>query len=95
MNIEVSLLELRLSLGICPGVGLLNRIVVLYLVFLYHFTFLATVEKMSLFFTLSPAFISCRLTVNGHSDLCEVISCYIVGLICISLIISDVEHVFI
>ena len=91
----MSLLELRFSLGICPGVGLLNHIVVLHLVFLYQFTFLATVSKTSLFSTLSPAFIICRLSVNGHSDLCEVIPCYIVGLICISLIISDVEHIFI
>ena len=44
------------------------------------------------FSTPSPAFIVCRLFHDGHSDLCEVIShC---GLICISLIMSDIEHLF-
>ena len=46
----------------------------------------------SLFSTPSPAFIVCRLFDDGHSDWCEVIShC---SLICISLIMSDVEHLF-
>ena len=49
-------------------------------------------QELSLFSTSSPAFIVCRLFHDGHSDLCEVIShC---GLICISLIMSDVEHLF-
>ena len=40
--------------------------------------------------TSSPAFVICRLFNDGHSNLCEVIPhC---SLICISLIISDVEH---
>ena len=31
-------------------------------------------EEGFLFFTPPPAFIVCRLSDNGHSDLCEVIS---------------------
>ena len=40
----------------------------------------------------SPEFI-CRLFNVGHSDLCEM-QCIIAVLICISLIIGDVEHLF-
>ena len=40
----------------------------------------------------SPPFVVCRLFHEGHSDRCEVIShC---SLICISLIMSNVEHLF-
>ena len=46
-----------------------------------------------LFSTPSPAFTVCRFFDDGHSVLCEVISHCIV-LICISLMISDVEHPF-
>ena len=49
-------------------------------------------QEFSLFSTPSPAFIVCRLLDDGHSDWCEVIShC---GFDFISLIISDVEHLF-
>ena len=49
-------------------------------------------QEDSLFSTPSPALIVCRLFDDGHSDWCEVIShC---SLICISLIMSDVEHLF-
>ena len=59
---------------------------------LYQFTFPPTVQERSLFSTPSPAFIVCRLFDNGHSDQCEVTShC---DLICIFLIMSDVEHLF-
>ena len=42
--------------------------------------------------TPSPAFIACRFLDHRHSDWCEVY--LIVVLICISLIMSDVEHLF-
>ena len=59
---------------------------------LYQFTFPQTVQQGSLFSTPSPAFIVCRLFDDDHSDRCEVIPhC---GFDCISLIMSDVEHLF-
>ena len=58
----------------------------------YQYIFPPTVQEHSFFSTPSPAFIVCRLFHDGHSDLCEVIS--IVVLICISLIMSSVEHLF-
>ena len=49
-------------------------------------------EEGSLFSTHFPAFTVCRHFDDGQSDWCEVIShC---SLICISLIMSDVEHLF-
>ena len=45
-----------------------------------------------LFSTPSPAFVFCRFFDDGHSDLCEVVPTVV--LICISLTISDVEHLF-
>ena len=49
-------------------------------------------QEGSLFSTPFPAFIVCRLFDDGHSDLCEVIpQC---NFDCISLIISNVEHLF-
>ena len=57
-----------------------------------QFTFLPTVQKGSLFSTPSPAFIVSRFFDDGHSDQCEMIPhC---SLICISLMINDVEHSF-
>ena len=37
-----------------------------------------------------PAFIICRIVDDGHSDWCEVIPHVV--LICMSIIMSDVEH---
>ena len=67
--------------GICPIVGLLSHMVVLFLVFysyhlpscLCHFTLTSTVQEGSLFSTSSPAFIV-RLFDDSSSDMCEVIS---------------------
>ena len=49
-------------------------------------------QECSLSSTPSPAFIVCRHFHDGHSDQCEVIS--IILLICVSLIMSDIEHLF-
>ena len=49
-------------------------------------------QECSLFSTPSPAFVVCRLFDDCHSDWCEVISHFV--LICISLIMSDTEHLF-
>ena len=49
-------------------------------------------QECSLFSTPYPAFIVCRLFDDGRSDLCEVIPhC---SFDCISLIMSDDEHLF-
>ena len=71
--------------GICLWVGLLGHMVFLFIVFLrnlhiifhsgcYQFIFPPTVQECSLFSTLSPAFIVSRLSDDGHSDQCEIIS---------------------
>ena len=50
-------------------------------------------QEDSLFSTSSPAFIVCRCFDDDHSDWCEVMV-IIVVLICIALIVSSVEHLF-
>ena len=59
-------------------------------IFIYLFIFFF--QERSLFSTPSPAFTVCRLFDDGHSDRCEVVSHS--GLICISLIMRDVEQLF-
>ena len=51
-----------------------------------------TVYKLFFFFTSLPTFVICVLFDDSHSDRCEVISTVV--LICISLMISSVEHSF-
>ena len=80
---------------ICPGVGLLDHMVTLLLLVkgtFILFPIMATPNYIPFFPTFSPAFIICRLFDHGHSDWYEVI--LIVVLICISLIISNVQHLF-
>ena len=69
--------------GVCPAVGLLGHIEVVFPVFkgipqsspewLYQFAFPPTMQEGSLFSTSSLAFIVCRFFTDGHSDGCEVI----------------------
>ena len=57
---------------------------------LYQFIFPPTLQEGSLFSTPSPAFVVCTFFDDAHSNWCEVIP----HLICISLIISNVEQLF-
>ena len=50
-------------------------------------------QERFLFSTPSPAFIVCRPFDDGHSEWCEMISHVV--LICISLIMRDIEHLFV
>ena len=90
--------------GICLGVGLLGHMVVLFLV-LEGITILSSIVAVSIYIptksarafpflhALSSIYV-CRLFDDGHSDWCEVISHTIVVLICIFLIMSNVDHLF-
>ena len=83
--------------AICSGVGLLNHMVLLYLVF-WGTSMLSSIVVVQIyiptnsvggffFFTSSPALVICWLVNDDHSNL-------MVVMICISLIISDVKHFF-
>ena len=76
------LFHLCFSQGICPVVGLLDHMVVSFLVFLWSLNtvlhsgciiYIPT-NSANLFSRSSPAFIVCRLFDDGHFDWCEVIS---------------------
>ena len=82
MNIGVHVsFQIMVFPDICPGVGLLDHMASLFLVFLrnsycfpqwlHQFTFPPTVWEDPVFSTLSPAFVICRLFNDGHSDQCE------------------------
>ena len=92
---------LLFPLNMYPGVRVLDHVVGLFLelktlppVFRRTWNGLLPTSGVqgSLFSTFSPIFIICRLFVDGHSDWCEVITdC---GFDCISLIIRNVQHLF-
>ena len=80
----MTILELLISQGICPIVGLLDRMVVLFLVF-KGTSMLFSIVAVSIyihtnsargipFSTPPPAFIVSRFFDDGHCDRCEKIS---------------------
>ena len=93
----IYLFKLWFSLSRCLGVGLQDHKAALFCVFKgtsILFSKLAVpVLEGPLFSTPSVAFIICRLFDDGHFDQYEVIYLVVV-LNCISLIISDTEHLF-
>ena len=103
VNIRVHIIfEWKFCPDICPGVGLLDYMVVLYLVFwgapimsyiVVVPVYIPTHSMGGFYFsTPSPAFAICRMVNDGHSDHWE---WYLTAvLICIYWIISDAEHFF-
>ena len=95
--------ELYFCPDICPGGGLLDAMATLFLVFWgtsILFSLVAApidiptnwVGGFSFLHTLSSICYTCIFLNDGHSDWCAVVPhC---SLICISLIISNVEHLF-
>ena len=102
----VYLFELWLSLDICPGVGLQDHMVVLFLVFKgtpILFSIVATpiyIPTNRVWAFLSSHHFQHLLLIfadffdDSHFDRCEVIWYPNVVLLCISLMISNIEHLF-
>ena len=80
----MTLFDLWFSQGICPVVGLLGHVLVLYLVFWGTAILFSIVAgpvyiptnsaQVLLFFTFSPTLVICCLFDNSHSNRCEMIS---------------------
>ena len=76
----MNLFQLWFYLDICPGVGLLDHMVVLYLL-LWRTSILFSIVVVPVyifhqhctFSTLSPIFVICRLINDSHSGSCEVV----------------------
>ena len=86
--------ELEFPLVVCPGLGLKDHVVVLFLVFLGNsILFSMVAAPVCIPTTPIPAFVICRLLNDGYPDLVKLH--LIVILICISLIISSVKHLFV
>ena len=103
MAIQIYLWDLLLFLlGIYSEVGSLDHMIILFLIFwgtailfytaLYHFTFWPPVQKSSSFSTSLPTLVIFWSFDSNHPNGCEVVFHY--SFDCISLIISDVEHLF-
>jgi len=90
-------LVILLFLDLYPGVELQDHVVVLFLIFLQslHTAFHSGCTNLHSHQQFSPVLANichCLLFDDSHSDKCEVQ--LIVVLICVSLMISDIEHLF-